>query len=299
MGMIPRLLEHLTRWEGRESLFGALVELGAPAFEQAADALADRSRPRRLRAQLAQALSRFGTPSAAEKLLDTLEHDPDGLVRYKALRALGRLVVGRRINVDRGRIARCAHANLVAYFRLLATRVALGELPRSASREQRSTFRLLAGLIDDKIRQSLERAFRLLKIAYPKEDLHRVYVASIGPDRRARANASEFLDALLRRRRGQSLRELFRLASDDLSSEAKVESASALLAFAPPRSHEQAVQAVLADSDIKVAALAALYAVATGVQPLAASVIEASQTRPALGLAAQGIFQNALPIGRP
>ncbi len=295
VAMIPRLLEDLTRWEGRESLRGALVALGVPAFERIAEALEDITLPRRLRIQLPQSLGRFGTPAAAEKLLERVEHELDGLVRYKALRALGRLVADYRLNVDRARVERLVRSNLTTYFSLLGTRVALGTLPPSASREHASTFRLLSGLIDDKVRQALERAFRILKIAHPKEDIHRVYLAMIGPDKRARANAAEFLDALLRRRTEQELRDLVRLVCDDLSPRAQVERAASFLRLAPPRTHEQGVQAALADADIKVAALAALYAVATGNEHLVASVEKAREERPTLGLAALGVFHDPLP----
>jgi AAA family ATP:ADP antiporter len=294
--MIPRLLERLTRWEGREAIRGALVALGEPAFVQTAAALEDASRPRRLRAQLPHTLGRFATPAAADALLERVEREADGLVRYKALRALGRIVADYRIKVDLGRIGRCVHANLLTYFNLLGLRVALGAAPPAARRAQWSTFRLLAGLLDDKLRQALERVFRLLKIAHPKEDLRRVYLACIGTDKRARANAAEFLDALLRRRDEQSLRALVRIVCDDLSPEAKVNRAAAELGLTPPRSHEQGVQAALADADIKVAALAALYAVATGRDQLAASVQKAHEQRPALAPTAQGVFQDALPV---
>ncbi len=296
LAMIPRLIERLTHWEGRESILGALIALGTPAFDQVVVALEDMARPRRLRAHLPHALGRFGTPAAAEKLLDHVETEPDGLVRYKALRALGRIVAEHRIRVDRDRIERCVRANLVTYFGLLGTRVALGASPPTTERAQSTTFQLLAGLLDDKLRQSLERAFRLLKIAHPKEDLHRVYVACIGTDRRARANAAEFLDALLRRRNEQALRELVRIVSDDLSAPAQVARAAAQLGLTPPRTHDEAVRAALADSDIKVAALAALYAVATGVDHLAVDVEKAREKRPSLGPAAQGIFQDPLPV---
>ncbi len=296
LAMIPRLIERLSHWEGRESIVGALIALGTPAFDQVAEALEDTTRPRRLRAHLPHTLGRFGTPAAAEKLLDRVESEPDGLVRYKALRALGRIVAEHRIGVDRDRIGRCVRANLVTYFGLLGTRVALGASPPTTERAQSTTFRLLAGLLDDKLRQSLERAFRLLKIAHPKEDLHRVYLACIGTDRRARANAAEFLDALLRRRNEQALRELVRIMSDDLSAPAQVARSAAQLGLTPPRTHEEAVQAALADPDIKVAALAALYAVATGAEPLAVSVQKAREKRPSLGPAAQGIFQDPLPV---
>ena len=246
--------------------------------------------------QLPQTLGRFGTAAAAGRLLDCVEREADGLVRYKALRALGRLSNDYRIAVDRGRVVRCVQANLMTYFGLMGTRVALGTPPPDAPRAQLTTFRLFAGLLDDKLRQSLERAFRLLKIAHPKEDIHRVYLACIGTDRRARANAAEFLDALLRRRNEQELRALVRIVSDDLSPAAQVNRAAVQLGTAPPRSQEQAVQVALADPDIKVAALAALYAVATGAEHLVASVEKARAKRPSLAPTAQGIFQDPLPV---
>jgi AAA family ATP:ADP antiporter len=294
--MVPRLVERVSRWEGREPIRAALVALGEPSFVAVAAALGDTGRPRRTRVHLPQTLSRFGTQRAAEKLLVCVEREPDGLVRYKALRALGRLVSDYGVKVDRGRIERCVQANLVTYFGLLGTRVALGSAPPASSRAETSTFRLLAGLIDDKLRQSLERAFRLLKVAYPREDIHRVYLACMGTDKRARSNAAEFLDALLRRRNEQSLRELVRLVSDDLGPAAQVSRAAAQLGFTPPRTHDEAVQAALADADIKVAALAALYAVATGAENMVRSVQQARAKRPSLAPAVQGIFQDPLPV---
>jgi hypothetical protein len=294
--MVPALLELLVRWEGRESIRAAIVALGPAGFAETARALADTTRPRRLRAQLPQTLGRFGSAAAAAALLDRVEHEADGLVRYKSLRALGRLVADSRIPVDRIRIERCMRTNLVAYFTLLGTRVALGELPPSPPKAHASAFRLLAGVVDDKLRQSLERAFRLLKIAYPDEDLHRVYLASIGADSGGRASAGEFLDALLRRRHERELRELVRLVADDLAPREKVRRAADLLHFAPPQSHDQAVEAALADDDVGVASLAAIYAVATGVEQLAVSVETAREKRPFLELASRGIVQVALPL---
>jgi ATP:ADP antiporter, AAA family len=290
--MIPRLVAQLPRWESRETIRGALVSLGEPAFVQVAKAFDDVTNVRRLRVQLPQTLGRFGTPEAAEKLLDHVEHEPDGLVRYKALRALGRLVADDRIGVDRRRVAHCIRANFVGYFTLLGVRVALGASPVMPSGRQSSAFRLLAGLLEDKLRQSIERAFRLLKIVHSKEDIHRVYLACIGSDKRARANAAEFMDALLWRREERPLRVLVRIVSDDLSREAAVDLAAAHLGLIPPRTHQEAVQAALADADIKVAALAAMYAVATGADGLIASVHKAQERRPSLAPAARGIFQD-------
>jgi AAA family ATP:ADP antiporter len=291
--IVPRLLERLPHWEDRETIREALVALGEPAFERVAAALQHPSGPRGLRVHLPQTLGRFGTSAAAEILLDLVEHEPDGLLRYKALRALGRLVADYRVGVDRGRIAGCIRANLVGYFSLIGLRVALGTPSYASSGAPSTTFRLLTGLLDDKVRQSVERVFRLLKIAHPKEDIHRVYLACLGTDKRARSNASEFLDALLWRSEEKALRAPIRILSDDLSPAAQANRAATHLGLRPPRSHEEAVQVALADADIKVAALAALYATATGADVLTASVKKAYERRPSLAPAARGLFPGA------
>jgi hypothetical protein len=153
-------------------------------------------------------------------------------------------------------------------------------------------------LFDDKVHQALERAFRLLKIAHPKEDIHRVYAAMMSPDKRERANAAEFLDALVHRRKEPQLHELLRIALDDLSPAAQVARAANVLGFVPPRTPDDAVHAALADSDIKVAALAAMYAVETGDEGLVASVGRAQEKRRDLEPATRNVFQDSLALGR-
>jgi len=104
--------------------------------------------------------------------------------------------------VDRPRVERLALANLVEYVRLLGLRHPFdtgGPRPAGVSRDGERTEALLVGLLDDKLRQSLARVFRLLKIAHPREDLHRVHDAYLTEDRQMRANAAEFLAALLHR----------------------------------------------------------------------------------------------------
>jgi HEAT repeat protein/MFS family permease len=294
--VVSRLIEQLSHWEDRETIRDALVALGEPAFTAVATALEPAGAPRGLRVHLPQTLGRFGTPAAAAKLLDLVEHESDGLVRYKALRALGRLVADFRVGVDRDRIARCVRANLMGYFALIGLRVALGTPVHTSSGASSTTFRLFTGLLDDKVRQSVERVFRLLKLAHPKEDIHRVYLACLGSDKRARANASEFLDALLWRGEEKALRALIRILSDDLSPEAQANRAAAYLRLTPPRSHEEAVEVALADADIKVAALAALYATATGVDALTAAVRKAYERRPSLAPAARGLLPGVFDL---
>ncbi len=266
--MIPELVARLAPSDGRQAVREALVSLGQPAQDYVWAALRDPHRARRVRVHLPNTLARFGTKSAADLLLQTIETERDGLVRYKAIRGLGRIVTKDGLRVDRARVESLAQANLVEHFRLLGLRAPFSspDAPKAPEGSRRAmTQRLLVGLIDDKLRQSLERTFRLLKIAHPRDDLHKVQLAALSDDSRARANAGEFLDALLRKRDQRALRELLLVVADDLSVPERAARGTALLHgapgfSAPPESAEQAVATLLTDSDAALASLASLHA---------------------------------------
>jgi ATP/ADP translocase/HEAT repeat protein len=296
LAMIPSLIARLSTRAGRETIRAALVELGEPAFAAVAAALDDPAADRHLRAHLPHTLAAFGTKAASERLLAAIEGDRDRLIRYKAIRALGRLVSFGKVRVDRVRVEQSVVTNLATHLRLVALRVAIGPPPLTSERDRWNTYRLFAGLVDDKLRQSRERAFRLLKIAHPKEDIHRVYIASMSSDKRTRANAYELLDTLLRRRDQERVRELVKLVADDLAPEEQVRRAALIVGFSPPRTREQAVQLALVDSDVKLAALAALHAIATGDEHLEESVRRAQEGRPELAETAHVVFQHAIAV---
>ncbi|HEY8943874.1 MAG TPA: MFS transporter, partial [Polyangiaceae bacterium] len=106
--MIEPLIELLRGYAGREAARAALLDFGELAFAKIVDRLEDPNCERRLRVHLPRTVARFGTQRAADVLLRHLESEPDGLVRYKALRGLGRLVLERDVRVDRTRIERLA-----------------------------------------------------------------------------------------------------------------------------------------------------------------------------------------------
>jgi AAA family ATP:ADP antiporter len=161
--------------------------------------------------------------------------------------------------VDRLRVERLAQAHLTEYFRLLGLQTRLSVAPsaqNAAPPATSTTERLLIGLLEDKIRQSLERVFRLLKIAHPDQSIHRVHVALTSKDLRAHANAAEFLDTLLSRPDQRALRRLLQILEDDLSPEQRVLRATPLLSNAPPRGRAEALDRLTLDADATVSALA-------------------------------------------
>jgi len=229
--------------------------------------------------QLPTTVAGFGSQQAADLLLEIIEGEGDGLVRYKAIRGLGRLVAGHHVAIGRLRIEGLAYANLLEHLRLLGLRAMFEPatpptvLTSSSGREP--TKRLLVRLLDDKLRQSLERTFRLLKIAYPDEDFHRVHIACISDDKRARANATEFLDAFFHRRDQHPLRALLRAVTDDLPIAERVLRTVSLTTKVLPKSEREALALLVDDADTTVAALAKLHAASVAGQAL--SVVIDSQ----------------------
>ena len=135
--LIPSLLSRLVLRDTREIVRAALVSFGRPAMDEVWGTLLDPLRERRLRIHIPNTLARFGTKPAAELLLRCIETEQDGLVRYKAIRGLGRLVSERRIPMDRVRVERLAYANLAEHFRLLGLCAAFTSSPQSDARGPR------------------------------------------------------------------------------------------------------------------------------------------------------------------
>jgi len=248
--VIPCLVSRLVHREGREAVRAALVALGEPAMTEVLRVLSDPEQDRRLRLHMPKTLARFATQSAAECLLREIETEHDGLVRYKAIRSLRLLVTEHRIFVDRRRAERLSRNDLTQHMIHLSLRKALAPAaPAGAVASE-----LLMELLDEKAAHALERAFHLLQIAHPRQGVHHAFIACRSADPYARGNAAELIDALLRRRDQQELRALFRIATDDLAGEARIEQARA---FVPglPCTLEDGLRALELEDDPMLAAL--------------------------------------------
>lgn len=278
---IPFLVRRLALREGRELVRSALVGLGAPALDELERLLESPTTDPRTRRHLPRTISRFAEQRAADILTARLEHETSGLVRYKILRGLGRLVMEAPVNVGRGAMERQVHQNLLEHVRLLAlgARVEEGLSPPPEGGE--ASGRLLGGLLRDKCKQALERAFRFLQIAHRHEDIHAVSRAVGSSDRRVRAQALEFLDNLVLDSTVPQNRQLLALVIDDLSPAERLARGSALLAN-PPRSHDEAMLRMLEDEDEVLSAVAAYHALHLDNPDLAQVVDALSLERPHL-----------------
>jgi hypothetical protein len=257
--LIPGLIARLAAREGREAIRAALSAFGEPAVDELRRTLHDPEIARGVRVHIPNTLARIGTARSAEILLRTIETDFDGLVRYKAIRALGRMMVAGATKVDRSRVEALALDNLVEHYRLLGLRVRFDATPLAATsglHRHEPTERVLLGLLNDKLRQSLERVFRLLKIAHFDENIHRAHAAYLSDDPQARANAAELFDTLLRRRDEGKLRELLRILGEEATPLEALESARGVLGYDPPRTAGDALDIIAEDQDKTLASLA-------------------------------------------
>jgi len=228
---------------------------------------------------LPNTLARFGTAQAAELLLECVETEPDGLVRYKALRALQRLAIDKQVTSSRPRVEALIRRNLGEHLRLLGLRAAF----RGATLEAPTEY-LLLRLLDDKLSQSRERAFLLLQIGHPAENIRSVRLAFASSDRRTRANALELVDTLLARRDQRMLSAMLRLAVEDLPPSEWAARAGPYLDAPVPTSPSEALAVLAADADHTVAALAQLHMATLAGETKRVALSRRTSTRPSVEL---------------
>jgi ATP:ADP antiporter, AAA family len=299
--VIPALIRRLDRRDGRGAVRRALVRQGDAAFDALVEALADATTPPRRRIHLPRTIARFASQRAVDVLTDILVKDKQGFVRYKALRGLGRLAAGQdgdhrkmgdtaALRFDRSRLSAEMRRNLVEHLRLTSVAAALEQrdsvLPGGTIAAGAS---LVLGLLGDKQRQSLERAFRLLQILHRDEDIRSAHSALVTGDRRLRGQAMEFLDTLTLPRgratpEAREVRELFRLVADDLTTADRVERSLAFIPR-PPATYDDALVKLLRDRDELLATFAAYHALDLGSAHLLAEVARICVERPYLNIA--------------
>lgn len=263
--LLPWLVGRLAAREGRAAVRATLSKMGPVAQEAVAGALLNRKTARDIRMHLPRTLAMFESQAAADVLMSILSTDSDGLIRYKSLRGLGRLVADGQAKLRIPEVRKLAQRDLVEHFRLLSMLQGLeGSLASSVDLRGvgHATQRLIVRLLEEKARQALERVFRLLKLCFPDEDIHRVHTAAITGDEASRATATEFLDALLApRRRGPTddgVRGLLRLVTEDLPNAERVARAAQLTnGQLKTLDLLGAVRALLEDHDSTMVALAA------------------------------------------
>jgi HEAT repeat protein len=193
----------------------ALVAMGGEAARALERALDDPATTWRIREHIPRTISRFAPAIAAPLLMARLTGgEVDEVVRYKCLRGIGRLVANNpELEIDRDRVTELLRGEVAAAIRLLRWRVAAALEAEGHRFAADPVHQLLIKLLSDKERHALERAFRLVGLLEPRENLEAIYRSLSSEDRRVHASGRELLSSLLDR----ELRAPLMSLTDDVS----------------------------------------------------------------------------------
>jgi HEAT repeat protein len=192
--LVEPLIALLRRRAVRDEVRGALAIFGPLALERLGTALESREVPHGIRRHVPGAIALVGSVRAPEILLRHLEHEPDGMIRFKVLRALGRW---RReqpsFPLDVGMLQAALGYAVSTGFRLMEWRHALTHAARDDGTLRTELHDVLVALLRDKQDNALERIFRLLNLQSGSEEFQRVYRGLHSPQAASRAGSRELL----------------------------------------------------------------------------------------------------------
>jgi HEAT repeat protein len=192
------LLELLARRALRSAARDALVALGPAALAALGTALADTKLPHALRRHVPQVIAACGTPQASALLMRHLLGEADGMIRFKILRALGRMrAVNDKLPLDHLGLGRSIEQNIESAFRFMRWKRACSAETVRVPAHVEPYHRMLVELLADKQAHTLERLFRLLNLQANDEEFLRVYRGFQSAKREARAGSRELVEYLV------------------------------------------------------------------------------------------------------
>jgi HEAT repeat protein len=192
------LLLLLTRRAVREEARVALAAFGPTALPRLGEALVDPDLPHAIRRHVPGAIGMIGSAQAPELLLRHLRQEPDGMIRFKILRALGRWRNSQpEATLDGSLLQETLGQALNTGFRLMGWRRALVRGGESAPALRTELHQILVALLLDKQDHTLERVFRLLNLQTGSEEFQRVYRGLHSPREATRAGSRELLEHLV------------------------------------------------------------------------------------------------------
>ncbi len=195
---LPAIIDCLAVRELRPEAVRTLESFGGAALPALQAALASRRLPHSVRRHLPRAMVGIDPGRAAAILQEQLLKESDGMIRFKILRALGRLRnLHADLKFDEGALRQAIQETLEGAFRLGAWRRAL---QRGAVRDPaRATavHEVLVNLLLHKQSSSIERIFRLLNLLLNNDELSRVHRGLMSRRPEARSSSRELLDHLV------------------------------------------------------------------------------------------------------
>ncbi len=192
----------------REDVREALIERGRDALTVLSDALTSEDTHYSVLRHIPRTIARFGSVEAANFLITSLSSVRSGMVRYKVLRGLEMLLLGRGMPGSFVSIGHSKDLNTEAihqeFDRTLARSLDLLRMEVALTRAQAEDVALgtpggllLVELLEDKRTLAVDRLFTILGLLYPAEDFRVIWNGLESESAADRASAAELIETLL------------------------------------------------------------------------------------------------------
>ena len=219
-----------------ETIAEALAAFGERIIGTLGDHMADPAVPIETRRELPDVLLRIGTPAAGRVLGDNLL-DADTRLRFRIISALNKLSQQATLQIDSETVEMLLTAEIMGHYRSYQIVGMLGERLEGSDP--------VVQALKDSMSQEVERIFRLLKLQFPRYDLHSAFVGVQSRNPVVHDNALEFLESIL----NPQLRNLMLpIIDSQVGVAVRVQQATRLLG-AEVETHEQAVAALIVSED--------------------------------------------------
>ena len=237
LDLVPAIATRLEDDAVRRAAHDALCAFGPPALAPLAVLLDEPAVPLALRREIPDIVARIGTETGARLLVDHLL-EADVSLRLRVIGALAALRTRHPdLPLDRRAIEMVLMAEVMGHYRSYQILGSLADPLQSTDP--------VAVALETSMRYEVERIFRLMAIRWPRFDVESAYVGVMAEDSRMRANALEFLDAVLK---PQVRTLVLPLLDPGVSREDRVRLANEVLGTRV-ESHEDAVSALVRSPD--------------------------------------------------
>jgi AAA family ATP:ADP antiporter len=260
---VPALIRMLDSRAARNTVRDALVAIGEPALRALKDAAQDLRLSRRLRAHLPRSITRFGSAQAADILLDRLDVEDDGWIRFKLVRALGFVREHMTKHARMQRALGHARANLVHAVRFMALRLSMEDQRATRTTLQTKGGDLLVAVLRDKESRAVDRAVRLVGLGHAANMIHNIRQALSTRDPRLRADSIELLVHGVPHDIGLALTSLL---DNELDEQRLLRATQALGEALPVQTYEELLTAMLSERSSALHALTAYHMNELGLQ---------------------------------
>jgi AAA family ATP:ADP antiporter len=243
--VIPPLISLLRHQLLKADARQVLVAMGEDVLDALGYFMNDQEEDPWVRRHVPATLALIPSRKSIDLLMRAVQ-DPDGFLRFKAVEAIDRLVRDQtECTFNREVIEDLARREARHYLTYLSLHYNL------AARDGSLTTSLVGHAIEEKLRRTVDRLYRLLGLLYPWKDVDAARWALEHGDSKARAAAAEYLDNMIK----GPTRKLVLPVLEDVPLEEKVRHANAVLRTRV-RDLDETVLHLVHDDDPVIAAAA-------------------------------------------